>query len=186
MIICISLLACSSLVFAEGRHDLFMPEETYAFLFSTGFHVVTGNNEFNGRIRRTNKNYTIEPRLKPYTRLRSVEYTAFSFDGYWDRHPWDPMGASVWDRKVKRAYKEDDILGKWHFKVRWTTKTEQHPIMGLVNIIRFEEVIPEVYFIEYGPLEKRHDMLITNRFPDKYHRQRAYADGVFAVFRSPR
>ena len=55
--------------------------------------------------------------------------------------------------------------------------------MGLVHIIEFVEVVPEVYFIRSGSRSERHDFTLTKRFPDKYHKTAAYANGIFNVFK---
>ncbi len=185
MMCLVLVLTAQRTALTEGKHDQFMPKETYDFLFQTGLQIITGDKNFVGKIRMISNTYNAEPRLKPYSRPRRTEYTTFSFDGYWEKHSTDPIGEHNWSRDAKWYYKQDSIPGRWVFRVRWTTRKEQDLALGQITIIEFEEVFPEVVFMEHGPLERRHDMTITDRFPDHSHKTRAYAKGVWAILEAP-
>lgn len=181
LMICLMLILSGQMpIFAEGKKDQFMPKETYDFLFGTAKRIIDGDPGFTGRMIMITA-YHAEPRLKPYHRPRRTEYTTFSFDGYWVRHSSsrDPIGSENWNKDAKWFYAEDNKPGRWYFRVRWTTRKEPSLTYGQINIIKFEEVLPEVCFIEHGGLERRHDMTITERFPDKHHMERGYVNGLW-------
>jgi hypothetical protein len=182
LMICLMLILNGQMsVFAEGKKDQFMPKETYDFLFETAMQIIAGDPEFIGRIIMITNTFQAEPRLKPYHRPRRTEYTTFSFDGYWVRHFWprDPIGTGNWNKDNKQLFEEENTPGRWYFRVRWTTRKEPSQTYGQINIIKFAELLPEVYFIEHGGLERRHDMTITHRFPDKHHTERGYVNGFW-------
>jgi hypothetical protein len=164
---------------AESKKDQFPSKEVYDFLFNIGFAIINGT-QIDGRMIMISNTYNAEPRLKAYHRPRRTEYTSFNFDGYWIRHARyrDPIGSRNWDKAEKRYYEEDNTPGRWHFRVRWTTRTEHTQKWGPITVVEFREVMPEVYFIEYGGLERRHDFLITDRFQVKYQQEVGYVYGA--------
>jgi len=172
-----------STAFAVNKEKQFVPEETYKFLFFEGLSIIKSN--ITGQVRMGNKGYTCQPRLKSSSRPSCVEYTTFCFDGYWERRPWErtSLGGRFWDRRHKKDKETDMIPGRWFFKVKWTTRTKQTTNLGLLTIIDFEEVLPEVFFIKYGLDQERYDFKIEKRFPDKEHKRRGYVNGKFGIFK---
>lgn len=183
----ILVLAGQRTLLAENKKDQFMAEEAYDYLFDTAMKIIGGDPGFNGVIVMISNTYDAEPRLKPYHRPRRTEYTSFSFDGYWMRHARsrDPIGLNNWDRDEKKFYEEDNTPGRWHFRVRWTTRKENTINWGQINVIQFGEVMPDVYFLEHGGLKRRHDFSLINRFPDKHHKEVGYVNGVWIIFGGP-
>ena len=167
---------------AVNKETQFVPDEAYDFLFDEGLTIIRGN--IIGKVIMGNSGYIAQPRIRSTSRPRRVEYTTFSFDGYWERRPWElksPAGR-YWDKRHKQDKARDLISGRWFFKVRWTTRTKWDVRHDLLTIVEFQEVMPDVYFIKHGASHERHDFRMKMRFPDHEHKTRAYIYGDFGIY----
>ena len=182
LIFFIIVLLNGKTAFAITKEKQFVPEDIYKFLFSVGLRIVRSN--ITGVIMGS-KGYTSQPRLKSTSRPRSVEYTTFSFDGYWERRPWErtALAGRYWEKFHMEDREKDRVPGTWYFKVRWTTRAQHSQQHGFLTILEFEEVMPDIFFIRYGANQERKDFSIQKRFPDKDHKVRGYANGKFGKFK---
>lgn len=172
-------------VSAINKETRFPAKEAYEFLFEEGLGIVKKN--ITGEVVVGHKGFTYQPRLKASSKPRYVEYTTFYFDGYWDKRPWERRALGerqFWDWRKKRIVEKEKIPGRWCFKVKWTTKEKYSKEQGgKVTIVQFEQVLPEVTFLRYGPTQTPHTFKIKELLPDKEHERRGYIHGVFGVWK---
>ncbi len=167
---------------AINKQKELVPDALYEHLFTEGLRIVRRN--IQGVIF-SNKGYSTLPRLERISRPRGIHYTTFSFDGFWEKRPWELTGMAgrYYDKTHKEDFAEDKTPGRWFFKVRWTTRIKHSEQHGYMTIVEMEEVMPDVHFLKYGPTPDRANFLLETRYPDQMHKIRAYAKGKFGIFK---